>query len=216
MKELPIIFSGAMIPPILDDRKSATRRLDGLKRVNQEPDLWNYSASVGHVFYPKKPGKDKYPIALKCPYEPPQRRWVRETCWYYKSSEIEMAGFPGGTITRKSEKTGYAFHRNDSFLPPENDIWKKKPSIFMPRWASRITLEILSVKAERVQEISEEDIEREGVLGDSYLYEMGITKRDPHSARIYFMELWDSLNLKRGYGWDANNWVWAVSFKRLT
>ena len=94
---------------------------------------------------------------------------------------------------------------------------KWKPSIFMPRWASRITLEIEDVRVERLQEITEEDAKAEGIF--AYGYEAGLcgegsiielpTYIEP------FMELWDSLNAKRGYGWAENPWVWVISFRRI-
>ncbi len=76
----------------------------------------------------------------------------------------------------------------------------------MPRWASRITLEITGVRVERVQEISIWDCRREGIPNEG---EMGETYRDA------FKKLWNSLNAKRGYGWDTNPWVWAIRFKRI-
>lgn len=82
---------------------------------------------------------------------------------------------------------------------------KWKPSIFLPRPFSRITLEIVSVRVERVQDITEQDARAEGVdyWSDS-----------ANPARFKFMTLWDRINSKRGYGWDANPWVWVVEFKR--
>ena len=78
-----------------------------------------------------------------------------------------------------------------------------RPSIFMPRWASRILLEITGVRVERVQDIALNDAKAEGV--------------DMYSAQfpVEFKGLWDSLNAKRGYGWDVNPWVWVVEFKRV-
>jgi hypothetical protein len=77
----------------------------------------------------------------------------------------------------------------------------------MPRWASRITLDLTDVRVERVQDISEEDARAEGA---SY-------GRPPYqsSEREWFSLLWDSINAKRGYGWDVNPWVWVLSFRRV-
>jgi hypothetical protein len=72
----------------------------------------------------------------------------------------------------------------------------------MPRWASRISLEVTGVRVERVQDISNEDSQAEGV--------------DPSIHAPSFAGLWDSINAKRGYGWDVNPWVWVVEFKRWT
>jgi hypothetical protein len=85
-----------------------------------------------------------------------------------------------------------------------------KPSIHMPRWASRITLEITVVRVERVQDISEADAYAEGVDPDW----TGSQGNCPYTAA--FANLWHGLNAKRGYGWDANPWVWVLTFKRVT
>jgi hypothetical protein len=88
----------------------------------------------------------------------------------------------------------------------------------MPRWASRITLEITDVRVQRVQEISEADATAEGVtLGEPM---RGLVNGEPGDIRVYdprmaFSFLWDSINAKRGYGWAANPWVWCLTFRRL-
>ncbi|GAG56317.1 unnamed protein product, partial [marine sediment metagenome] len=97
-----------------------------------------------------------------------------------------------------------------------DDKGKTRPSMFMPRWASRITLEITEVRVERVQEIGGEEAMAEGIIlpyrvhggGDSEYYE-GIAESYIH----HFSKLWDSLNAKRGYGWEVNPWVWVISFE---
>lgn len=74
----------------------------------------------------------------------------------------------------------------------------------MPRWASRITLGVVDVRVERLQEITTEDALAEG-----------IAKHEQWTPRVQFSELWDSINAKRGYGWDSNPWVWVVEFQRV-
>ncbi len=91
----------------------------------------------------------------------------------------------------------------------EAQFRKKLPSIFMPKAAARIWLEVVSVRVERLQDITEEDAVKEGVKA------YGPNNCSGTSARIAFAELWDSLNEKRGYGWDTSPWVWVVEFRRV-
>jgi len=83
----------------------------------------------------------------------------------------------------------------------------------MPRWASRITLEVTAVRVERVQDIAEADAIAEGCQ-PPFVDHLG-NHRNPHGDNGEFHMLWDSINAKRGYGWDANPWVWVVEFRRL-
>ncbi|KKL87654.1 hypothetical protein LCGC14_1932590 [marine sediment metagenome] len=91
-------------------------------------------------------------------------------------------------------------------------VWH--PSIFMPRWASRITLEVVSVRVERVQEISRSDALAEG-------FTPGLNGLESWDGKLYgnsqlaFEACWESINAKRGYGWETNCWVWVLEFKRV-
>lgn len=87
-----------------------------------------------------------------------------------------------------------------------------RPSIYMPRWASRITLEITDIRVERVQDITEQDARAEGV-GVLIPTEASWWIPDRPYASM-FRNLWESINLKRGYGWDSNPWVWVIKFAR--
>ena len=86
----------------------------------------------------------------------------------------------------------------------DNIRYSWKSSIFMPRWASRITLEITDVRVERLQDITLDDIHAEGSL-----------IADEQGAAGWYMDLWDFLNAKRGFGWETNPFVWVISFKRI-
>jgi len=92
------------------------------------------------------------------------------------------------------------------------------PSIHMPRWASRLTLEVTGVRAERVQEISYDDARAEGINGGcgscGRPEPCGCPYPLPDPPRV-FRGLWNSINAARGYGWDVNPWVWCVSFRRV-
>jgi len=111
--------------------------------------------------------------------------------------------------------------------------WQWKPSIHMPRWASRLTLEVTEVRVQKVQEITDSDALAEGVYqilaDDGHPLHRAAFDRSQTwgpdgpdreqkyaGARDAFAALWDSLNAKRGYGWDVNPWVWALTFRRLS
>ncbi len=144
---------------------------------------------------------------IRCPYgKLGDRLWVRET--WSQPTTLD----PGPTVYRADYPA--CVPPDFENLPPADDItWK--PSIHMPRWASRISLEITSVRAERLQSISESDARAEGVtIEDRHMRGYCAGAYRPPSIRA-FHDLWDSLNAARGHGWDVNPWVWVVEFKRL-
>jgi hypothetical protein len=124
--------------------------------------------------------------------------WVRET-WQK-------------TIDPDTDDTLFVYKAdNDDYVDLDGEPTKVKwkPSIHMPREAARICLEVKSVRVERLQDISEEDAKAEGVQPEE---ELKTSYCSPH--REAFHRLWDSLNAKRGYGWDSNPWVWVIGFER--
>lgn len=131
--------------------------------------------------------------SLFCPYgHPGDRLWVKETFAYAQDGTVvyraSMVGSPWDAITRRA----ITWH----------------PSIHMPRWASRITLEITDVHVERVQDIHEEDAIAEGIDPRKLSYLSG------ERAVTKFSVLWNSIYAADGLGWDVNPWVWVVTFKR--
>jgi hypothetical protein len=127
---------------------------------------------------------------LPCPYgEIGDALWARET-WAYHADE--EGGGPGSTVFYRADG-------DDGRGSPHINGWR--PSIHMPRWACRITLKITDVRVERVQDTTEADARAEGVT-------VGLAKWEFH-------EIWDSINAGRGYGWDVNPWVWAITFERV-
>jgi hypothetical protein len=154
--------------------------------------------------------------------------WVKETFQVVYDCGADCGGWEGEhegacehrrVVCRATDPNGldgYASIENDDDTP------KWKPSIFMPRWASRITLEVTDVRVERVQEISAKDIVAEGAVDqphhDAILGKMPISSFDG-KAYVDLLSLWaagwDSINAKRGFGWKTNPWVWAYTFKRI-
>ncbi len=149
------------------------------------------------------------------------RLWVRET---HEVRRIGTETFEGARPTRRY--AGIAYQADDGRVEVDIDLdtfqaldakesrgWS--PSIHMPRWASRITLEITSVRAERLQNISESDARAEGAtIEEHHMRGYCAGAYLPPSIRA-FHDLWDGLNAARGQGWDTNPWVWIVEFRRI-
>lgn len=187
IKESPILFSRPMVRAILDGRKTQTRRVVkpqlefGVGRCPYSPTCWAVLADKGG-------GCSCKPV--KPPYQPGMRLWVRET-WAATDETI-------------NETPGVVYLATDpDWSSMEGFRWR--PSIFMPRSASRITLQVTDVRVERVQAISEADAKAEGVTP------LAIDVQPGHAFRERFRDLWDSIN----GNWNQNPWVWVVSFQRV-
>lgn len=210
--ERPIISSTEMVPRVLDGSKTQTRRVDKLaNRIAQAYDrTWVHFNE--HDGWWELKGRSRITdlietFVLKCPYgQAGDRLWVREA----------FAINDRGQVLMKADK-----RLLDEVLDLPDIPIKWKPSIHMPRWASRIDLEnVIDPFPQRLHEISEEDAISEGITGYAYRAKHGDEvywlEHDQGSHRGAFGALWDFLNAKRGYGWDTNPWVWVISFKRLT
>lgn len=212
MKERPILFKGAMVRAILDDRKTQTRRIVKNSLRFGEP-VFNDKTKES-VFDDFK-GTEYASLAAfarhACPYgKPGDRLWVRETFaeefdYEYRN---EIPGCP-------QERWHIDWHFradgevNKSQLSGTLTEWK--PSIHMPRSASRIDLEIVSVRVERLQDITEEDAKAEGVDGPESESAKAVGWCVGPKAAYRF--LWNSINGVDA--WDANPYVWVVEFKRV-
>ena len=211
-KHRPILFSGPMVRAILDGRKTQTRRIvkdrfwdiqsgpencmNGFRRIDGDCAVWEIQDTVDSTHERRIP----------CPYGVPgDTLWVREP-WFCEGREQ-----PGQGLHYRAN----ACEADEAWFKEEG--WKWKPSIHMPRWASRITLEVTDVWIERVQEISEEDAKAEGVVppGCDHPDCVGNTATTcaMRRCRPQFAALWQELNAKRGFGWEANPWVWELTFK---
>lgn len=234
MKERPIIQNGPQVRAILDGRKTQTRRviskhnsvLDNRQRYS-EP-VWD-----GLDFeYPKCPafwldGSESHHggagLSVSHPARGTRHRitprwqvgmnlWVREPFSYTQIVSSTVPGESGmrGVIYKASP---------NNYYPHKEEEIKWKPSIHMPRWASRITLEVTHVRAERVQEISNADAVVEGTPipmdGDKYLIDLCGPATDRHPTVAAFGVLWNSINKSRGYEWKSNPWVFVLEFKRI-
>ena len=197
MKERPILFSAPMVRALLAGTKTQTRRV-----VKKLPLTLNRCTNSIEVDV-KNIENGRFAELVACPYgKPGDRLWVRETFGHFERNENFK---PGCEV----------FYRADGNCL-ELEPWR--PSIHMPRWASRITLEITSVRVERLQEISIEDAKAEGAWGpdDSIVQKVAdyfgtdIFSANPRKA---FQMLWESINGPDS--WAANPWVWAIEFRRV-
>lgn len=211
MKERPILFSAPMVRAILDGSKTQTRRV-----VKPQPKMYEPGMDVGLSDYTAD--------MLICPHgRLGDRLWVRESFW-----GCDMPGYGDiPCVVYDDEWEG------KEYKPAEARPWARKfgriPSIHMPRDASRILLEITSVRVERLNSISENDVFAEGIekLEDhsweaSGARPLGTFKgldewsdEEPYWVRPKdaFLALWEHIN---GAGsWDTNPWVWVVEFKRV-
>lgn len=204
VKERPILFSAPMVRAILEGRKTVTRR-----EVKKQAALDCLAAGFEPAFL-ALPGN-----ADLCPYgKPGDRLWVRES--WQADSQVDCVA-----PRELSHGEPIRYPADWDFRQPGCAMirpGKIRPSIHMPRWASRILLEITGVRVERLQDITEDQAKAEGVrlytdhaeLGDWWHVE-GIEtySADPRKS---FELLWSSV----GGDWQANPWVWVVEFKRVT
>ncbi|HIE3938570.1 TPA: hypothetical protein ACXNG7_003523 [Pseudomonas aeruginosa] len=204
MKERPILFNDQMVRAILEGRKTATRRI---AKPVKHPDLGNIYAP-GALVLEREP---QHVIDRACPYgQPGDRLWVREA-WQGPliSDEEQDANQSWWKDMTKFQNPGHCAYRasgdDNEYVDPDGYFHCKwKPSIHMPRWASRILLEITAVRVERLQDISDP-----GALAE------GVSHSEMHSGDSLvdvFARLWEST----GGDWAANPWVWVVEFKRVT
>lgn len=259
MAERPILFSGAMVRAILDGRKTQTRRV-----IKPQPEPFGVSSYGGtRQGWTWKPDslrrswndddKDPYradpkrmtalALACECPYgKPGDRLWGRETLQWGARNNPEprynhlwrYAADNKAVMVSKEHETEmrvWAHHK-------EGDVCV---SIHMPRWASRLTLEITKVRVERVQQITPDDCIAEGIEYPvapsgtpgkvNPLINISDRNLTPHLMKIkgkythenlliaHYAGLWDSINAKRDggkYAWKKNPWVWVIEYKRVS
>jgi hypothetical protein len=197
IREKPIMFSTEMIRAILDHRKSMTRRV-----MKPQPHLidniwfWTHRKMSWGL-----PNQGEIATILLgiwdvAPYQVGMRLWVRES-WRVMGVDDQLA-----PCEISSQYAPIVQYKDTQPGPQDIIMGKWRPSIFMPRWASRITLEVTEVRAQIVGDITEEDAITEGFKADQWV-----------SAKGHFAMKWDELNEKRGYPYSDFIWVWAITFQ---
>ncbi|MDP8601536.1 hypothetical protein QZQ18_18905 [Serratia marcescens] len=216
MKERPVIFNGEMVRAILDGRKTQTRRALNWKR---QPYTEMAERDDGSLWPWAEDGERGGDIWFSCPFgEVGDRLWVRETFaafdadWKHPGKPHDLKDGPWPNVVYPASVAKI----------PDGTC---RPSIHMPRWASRMTLEITAVRVERLNDISEEDAKAEGVraIGNNFgngpaycdylLPNLDDTAEWYNRASDSFKSLWKSI-----YGaesWRANPWVWVIEFRRV-
>lgn len=216
----PILFNSDMVNAILDGKKTMTRRV-----INKDTSNWfDLEADMTPIAYVDPVTGDSYKPTEVAPYQVGTILWVRETFWQYGEwYTTELMTYDHDACTCGSRvkhkfvpcETHRPIYYCDT-LPADIDVlhgfksgrgYYTRPSIYMPRDASRIFLKVTDVKVERIQDISIDDCISEGYMASAARFDF--------QAETWFRNLWDSLNEKRGYGWDSNPWVWCYEFERM-
>lgn len=223
MKERPIIMSAESILALLDKRKSQTRRV-----INPQPPEDNFG--VGTSFFSPDPDEWEYRFRteqgpamkmFKCPYGAPgDRLWVKETWKFLSVGPRHFYGDPFSCLWqyKADDRTCHGPVLKDK-LPKQFSGNKWRSPLFMFRWASRITLEILNVRVERLGDIDNEGALAEGVDFAGYVETVLLLGEhgQPAMSKVIFdfAKVWNSINEKRGYPWSSNPWVWVLEFRTV-
>lgn len=218
MTERPIIFNGDMVRAILRGEKTQTRRPVKPQPVflpDALPPRWRWKSRRFIAEWVDMAGG----LGMQdfCPFgQPYDRLWGRET-WRLADPDGDdavsedvygpYAPFVGANGSRKIRwRVIYRATSPESHPKYGKALWT--PSIHMPRWASRITLEITDVRVERVQDITADEAIKEGVV-DPIMGTYGL------SPKTVFRDMWNDIYAERGLGWNENPWVWAITFRRV-
>lgn len=232
MSERPTLFSSDMVKALLAGKKTQTRRVlrprlqEAIAFMDGDTEVgciisWSEDGYAGDGWYVHSA---EYPeegaeYLGQCPYGlPGNLLWVRES--WAEVPWVDTEGKEGSRVLFRADEPG-----RNVFDPERGDRWR--PSIHMPRWASRIALRVTDVRVERLRDITEADAIAEGArrfdsLPSEHPYgqdarwsmeEPTSTDQCLGSARFAFANYWNKLNEKRGHGWDSNPWVWVVTFE---
>lgn len=236
MTERPILFSAPMVRANRSGLKTQTRRTRGLGKINESPDDWEYSGvdRNGIHIWNASDGTIKS-FALRCPYGVAgDRLWTKEAWRPRVAHSHGMNTCDCADIDIMYLADGEYIYFDESKIPDDWTLPKSADigvgnvsSLFLPRWASRDTFDILDVRPERLQDITEVDAISEGLFAKPYPAEFGMAAGETYywgippipdgggfdTAIQCYACLWESIN---GEGsWGANPWLWRIRYKKL-
>lgn len=237
----PILMKGELVSQTLAGTKTQTRRVVRPQPPVSVTDIIS-NCSDFVAAYPNRKAIQPFLYRTKSPYGyPGDILWVRET--HAKYQVVHRVTKPGNGASYSEIGDGEIAYRADGYGTIEEfkehvmltsgfasgveavEVYRDRwlPSIHMPKWACRLFLRITDIRVERVQDISEDDAIAEGIDMESEFASLCINIEgcSAHSNDLtqgsavmsVFQDLWDSINLKRGYGWDVNPWVWVVEYE---
>lgn len=228
---LPILFNTEMVRAILDGRKTCTRRIakkvpKETYRIEEETQNENLMFQcIWGVYMPDVPGFVDGYTNLSPPYQPGDILWVRETwcwcpCWDCgMDTEEGCCDKETDRIYHPDRREYGCYGYKASFQEYEEPFEKWHPSIHMPRKAARIWLKVRGVRAERLQDISEDEAKVEGAIENRGSIHSQDNECDSiHTAKAHFVKIWNQTIKERDldrYGWEANPWVWVIEFERI-
>ena len=224
----PILFAGEMIRANLEGRKTQTRQVVKFPYPStwdraKVPARWDPS---DFVWVDHADPCGTYPTLTVCPYGVPgDVLWARET--WATDHKMFYPCFPV-VYAADGSPASHEIVKGRVYSPEAKDWFpfRWRPSIHMPKWACRLWCRVESVRVERVQDISEADAAAEGVavpwVGGAWPWIAKIQTpwrsigQADNSPKLLYSHLWDSINAKRGFGWKANPWVWAITYTPTT
>jgi hypothetical protein len=218
-KDIGILFKPPMVRAIIEDRKFQTRRVMKLQPTIK-PQLIVRNGYTIAVW----PGESEFDVQeCRCPYGTRGRRlWVRES-FFIDHLDYETGRLPKDRPADLEPESihfvadGTCCEQIPECACAEVGKPKSRPSLLMPRWVSRIDLNVSDVRVEQLVDISKADAVREGAEYRRGGYSMDWSRRDlvRETARGAFQAYWDDINRDRGFPWNGNLWVWVISFRRI-
>lgn len=210
-KDYPLLLSAEMVRATLDGLKTQTRRVVKPQPPDSVIGFSKRPSYAGNNIWGQRLNGATALTDIRCPLgQPGDRLYVKEG---YQIDGYNVDGYEWFKGTYTADGEPFAL----SPTPREFNLWKKRKypnrktsGRFMYKSLARIWLEVINVRVERVQDISEEDAIAEGLRIKPQDW-MGKYKKTPNA--LAFVDLWDSLHFHRGHGWDQNDWVWVVEFE---